>query len=81
MRRVHAEGLRERANMREAARTSDGGRTDYVFLCRHCGAEHGEKRHYGSCPECDETPPTEWSSTMVFPEDVADRQAEIRGAA
>jgi len=71
MRKVHAEGMRERQNMKNAK--TGGGRTDYVFVCRHCGAYH-EERHYGDCPECDDTPPAEWSSTMTFPERLNDEQ-------
>ena len=50
MREVHAEGMRERRNMREAAKASQGKET--VFRCRRmqCGATHPERLE--TCPEC-----------------------------
>ena len=50
-RTVHAEGLRERRNMKQA----DTGRsligTTFRYECRICGADHGTERH-SDCPEC-----------------------------
>lgn len=58
---VHAAGLRERQAHRDVGVS---GGTEYRYECRHCGADHGRSRRR-DCPECDQTPATEWSSTMV----------------